>query len=204
VRFHLSRKFVLTSLLLFTSFSAFSSSNNDVSAETGSDISFEQLGNVSAAPKYLKGDFKQEKYLLSIDVSLLSSGQFEYSRNESISWITQHPIQNRLTMTPTLIINQQVGQAVLELNAQTNPAVAVLSDILFSVLTAEWGRLSTYFELQGSFEGKQWQAVLQPTDESVAQFISRVELKGDHLLRTIVLFEKGGDRTSIYFENLSQ
>lgn len=193
MRFHLSRKSILTSLLLLASFSTFSN-----------DISFEQLGNVSAAPKYLKGDFKQEKYLQAIDASLLSTGQFEYSRNESIHWITQHPIQNKLIMTPTSIINQQAGQAVVELNAQTNPAVAVLSDILFSVLTAEWGRLSAYFELQGSFEGKQWQAALQPTDESVAQFISHIELKGDHLLRTIVLYEKGGDRTTINFENLSQ
>lgn len=198
------RRYLLTSLLLLLSFSPISRSSTENSVDTGNEISFEQLGSVSAAPEYLKGDFKQEKYLQAIEVSLLSTGQFEYSRNESISWITQHPIQNTLTMTPTSIINQQEGQALVELNTETNPAVAVLSDILFSVLTAEWERLSTYFELQGSFEGQQWQAALQPTDRSVAQFISHVELTGDHLLRTIILFEKGGDRTTIYFENLSQ
>lgn len=191
---------ILTSLLLFLTFSVvFGAGLAD-----GSKISFEQLASLSAAPKYLKGEFKQEKYLQAIDASLMSTGQFEYSRNESISWITQQPIENKLTMTPTSIVNQQAGQALVELNAETNPAVAVLSDILFSVLTAEWQKLSAYFELQGSFEGEQWQAKLKPTDEAVAQFISNVELTGDELLRTIVLIEKDGDRTTIHFENLSQ
>jgi hypothetical protein len=191
------RRYLLASLLLFSSFM--------VSAA----ITFEQLVIVSATPDYLKGGFRQEKYLQALDASLISTGQFEYRRNKFIRWQTLQPIQSELTMTPTSIVSQQAGQALLALDSETNPAVAVLSDILFSVLTAEWGKLSAYFELQGEFEGselegRKWHAMLQPSDQSVAQFVEQVELRGDSLLRTIVLFEKGGDRTEIHFENMSQ
>ena len=186
------KRYLLAGLLLFSSFV--------VSAA----ITFEQLGSVSATPDYLQGSFKQEKYLQALDASLLSTGQFEYRRNNFIRWQTLQPIQSELTMTPTSIVSQQAGQALLALDTETNPAVAVLSDILFSVLTAEWEKLSAYFELQGELKGEQWQVMLRPSDPSVAHFVEQVELRGDSLLRTVVLFEKDGDRTEINFENMSQ
>lgn len=191
------KKHVLASLLLLSCLTA------------NAEISFEQLGKLSATPDYLRGDFRQEKYLQALDVALQSTGQFEYSRNEMIRWKTLEPIKTELTMTPGSIVSQQAGQELLKLNSKTNPAVVVLSEILFSVLTAEWGKLSAYFELQGELEGSEleegeWHAVLLPSDQSVAQFVERVELRGDSLLRTVVLFEKDGDRTRIYFENMSQ
>ncbi|MFT5658524.1 MAG: hypothetical protein ACI9KN_001805 [Gammaproteobacteria bacterium] len=186
------RRYLLVSLLLLSSFAAYA------------DISFDQLARVSTAPDFLKGRFSQQKYLQALDASLLSSGEFEYSRGRFIRWNTLAPIQNELTMTPTTIVNKQANQASQTLDVKTNPTVAVLSDILFSVLTAEWGKLSTYFELKGKIVDDQWQASLQPTDASVAQFVDHVELQGDGFLRRIVFFEKGGDRTTIDFENLSQ
>ena len=197
MRLYLIRKFLLAILLFSSSFVVFA------------DITFEQLGDASATPDYLQGSFRQEKYLQILDASLQSTGQFEYRRNEFIRWETLEPIQSELTMTPTSIVSQQVGQALLEFNSKTNPAVAVLSEILFSVLTAEWGKLGAYFELQGELEVSElkvgeWFVILLPKDQSVAQFVERVELQGDSLLRAVTLFEKGGDRTEIYFENMSQ
>lgn len=202
MRLYLLKKILLASLLSLSSFMVFA------------DITFEQLGSVSATPNYLKGSFRQEKYLQALDASLQSTGRFEYRRNEFIRWQILQPIQSELTMTPTSIVSQQAGQDLLELNSGTNPAVTVLSEIMFSVLTAEWGRLGVYFELQGEpggselkgneSDGGQWHAILRPLDQSVEQFVERVELRGNSLLRTVVLFEQSGDRTDIHFENMSQ
>jgi len=168
------------------------------------ELTFEQLDELSMSPENLTGDFKQEKYLSSLDASLASSGVFNYQRETSIRWQTLLPIQNELLMTPTAIVNSQGGKELVRLETDSNPAVTVFSEILFSVLTAEWGKLASYFELSGGVEGVQWVAQLVPIDKTVMPVVSRVELKGDVLLREVILHEASGDRTTIRFDNLNQ
>lgn len=167
------------------------------------DLTFEQLQNVSKTPENLNGRFTQEKYLAALDAVLLSSGIFSYQRGKSIRWETLKPIQNELLMTPTSISNKQGGQEFLRVETKTNPAVALFNEIFFSVLTAEWGKLSAYFKLSGKIQDRQWHAELAPVDETVKQLVSRVELKGGALVREIILHESGGDRTTIHFNDLN-
>ena len=168
------------------------------------ELTFAQLEQISTSPSSLDGRFSQEKYLAALDASLLSSGVFSYRRGESIRWETLEPIQNELFMTPTTIVNRQGEQELVRLEKDTNPAVTVLSEIFFSVLTAEWAKLAVYFDLSGQLDGDQWSAELIPVDHSVMHVVSRVELRGDTLLRELILHESGGDRTTIRFDSLSQ
>lgn len=161
------------------------------------EITFAQLTQISAAPEILQGLFSQVKYLVALDAELTSTGVFTYQRGKSIRWEILEPIQNVLVITPTTITNQQGSDELLRLDMDTNPTAAVMGEIFFSVLTAEWGKLSDYFELSGEIEGQQWHAVLVPIDQTVMQIFSRIELKGGSLLRVIILHENSGDRTTI-------
>ena len=166
------------------------------------ELSYEQLNKVAITPEHLQGHFRQQKYLLDLDVTLHSSGKFQYQRDEAIRWETIEPIQNVLIMTPQRIVNSQGDNELVTLDAKSNPAVLILSDIFFSVLTADWKKLATYFSLTGTLEQQQWQVELIPTDAIVAQVMTRVELKGDGLLRELTFHEKNGDSTVITFDNL--
>lgn len=165
-------------------------------------LSYAQLQRLTQSPAQLSGSFSQQKYLQALDISLLSSGVFEYQRGKVIQWETLQPIQNELIVTPTAIVSKQGGQNLLQLGAETNPAVAAFSGILFSVLTADWKKLANYFALSGQFEGNQWQAELVPLESTISQVVSKVELKGDVLLREVTLLENGGDRITIRFDHL--
>lgn len=175
-----------------------------LSAYAGAGLTYEQLEEISVSPERLDGDFTQQKYLKALDTSLLSTGVFSYQRGKSIRWNTEEPIKNELLMTPDAIVNRQNGHELVRLETDSNPAVTILSEIFFSVLTAEWDKLSGYFDLSGTANGEQWSAELLPVDAAVLQVITRVELKGNDLLREVILHEKGGNRTTIRFENLSQ
>ncbi|MDX2506901.1 MAG: outer membrane lipoprotein carrier protein LolA [Gammaproteobacteria bacterium] len=166
------------------------------------DLTFEQLQNISATPESLDGHFTQEKYLSALDTVLLSSGVFNYQRDVSIRWQTLKPIQNELLMTPTSISNKQADQELMRIEKESNPVVALFNEIFFSVLTAQWKKLSAHFMLTGEIQDGHWHASLVPVDKTVKQVVSRVELKGDVLVREIILHESGGDRTTIHFENL--
>ena len=107
-------------------------------------------------------------------------------------------------MTPTSLINKQGDQELMRLESTATPALAIISKLFFSVLTAEWQQLSRYFELSGTLQGTHWHAVLMPIDPTIQQVVSRVELKGDQLLKEVILHEPGGDRTLILFDHLTQ
>ncbi|OMH31683.1 outer membrane lipoprotein carrier protein LolA [Motiliproteus sp. MSK22-1] len=175
-----------------------------LSSASYAELTFKQLDNVSEAPEQLSGHFTQEKYLSALDTSLISTGLFYYHQGQMLQWKTLKPIQNELVMTPSAIINKQGDQELLRLDTNSNPIAGILSEIFFSALAAEWNNLAMYFELSGEINGKNWYAKLLPTDRTMAQVISLVELKGDTLLRELIFHEKSGDRTTIRFDRLNQ
>ena len=165
------------------------------------EISYEQLAQFSLTPEILEGSFNQEKYIATLDATLISTGVFTYQRDKSIRWEILEPIHSELLMTPSAINSKADNRELMRLDANSNPVAQVISEIFFAVLTADWEKLSPYFELSVTVEGAQWHAVLLPLDQAVAQVFSRVELKGQTLLEEIVLHEKSGDRTTIHLVN---
>ena len=164
------------------------------------EISFAQLAQLASSPDQLQGSFRQEKYLATLDTSLLSSGRFSYRRDESIRWEILEPIENELVITPSGLSSRQGDDELLRVDAASNPGAAIFGEIMFAVLSAEWLRLEQYFELSGEIEGQQWRALLQPRDAVIGQLFNQVELRGADLLRVIVLHERGGDRTTIHLD----
>lgn len=168
------------------------------------ELTFEQLEAISSTPEKLEGRFKQEKYLSHIDVSLFSSGVFSYQRGQEIHWHTLKPIQNELIITPEVIINRQDGRDLVHVDVDSNPSIRLLSELFFSVLTAEWQKLGAFFEISGEKGAEQWTAELVPIDKVITQFSDRIILRGDTLLREIIIYEKSGNYTIIRFSELSQ
>lgn len=169
------------------------------------ELSYGELEKLSTTPEKLKGHFVQEKYISNLSISLKSSGNFSYQRGEALQWQTMEPIQHKLIMTRESIINKQGENELVHLNVNTNPAIQVISELFFSVLTAEWQGLERFFKLSsGKNVNGQWAAELLPIDNVITQFTDRVTLQGDALLREVTIYEKNGDYTKIQFDNLSQ
>jgi hypothetical protein len=168
------------------------------------DISFTELSQLSTASAHLQGQFNQDKYLTDLEAHLHSSGEFEYQRGESIRWETLTPIANVLIMTPSSIRNHQGSHEILHLEADSNPAVTILSDIFFSVLTAEWTQLERYFDVSGTVQHGHWQVTLTPNEPALAHVVRSVQLQGDTHLRELTFFEQSGDSTHIIFTELTE
>ncbi len=166
------------------------------------ELTFNELASLTKTPDYLQGWFKQEKYLKSIDISLSSSGQFFYQRDESIHWEILEPVQNVLLMTPSSMVNKQGETELARVNASENPTVAMISNIFFSVLTADWQAVEKYFKVSGEVNDSGWDVELTPIDDTLSQVMTRIILVGDDFLRSIVMYEKGGNQTTIKFSEL--
>lgn len=165
---------------------------------------FAALARLAESPAELQGVFRQQKYLAALETSLSSSGQFSFKRGESIRWQILEPIRNELLITPDGLSSRQGDDELLRVDAESNPGVAVLGDILFAVLSANWQRLENYFEVDAEIDGPQWRARLRPRDATIAQLFDYIELHGARLLQTVVLHEQGGDVTTIRLDAVSE
>lgn len=166
------------------------------------ELSFELLSKLTDAPESLQGHFEQNKHIKQFKVSIQSKGDFYYQRNKLIRWSTQQPIANELLMTPTSITSQQQGQQLINIDAEQQPTVKVLSQIFFAVLTAEWQSLSEFFYANGVEDGSNWHVDLTPKTDLLKQSLTKVTLTGDSLLREVSLSEPNGDTTHIVFSDL--
>ncbi|MCX4189071.1 outer membrane lipoprotein carrier protein LolA [Methylophaga sp. OBS3] len=168
------------------------------------ELSYELLAKLTDAPQSLSGKFQQEKTLTEFDVSIMSNGHFVYERDAFIEWITEAPIESQLKMTPDSITSHQGQSEMLSMDSQNNPAVKVISQIFFAVMTAEWDTLADYFDAVGEQQDQRWTVTLTPKEDTLRQTISGVVLQGDKLLKEVTLLEANGDKTHIKFSDLTQ
>jgi len=167
-------------------------------------LTFIELEAMSISPEKLSGEFKQEKYISDLAITLSSTGLFSYHRGKNIHWKTLEPIQSELIMTPNTIINRQGDNELFRMDVNAASAIGLISELFFSIMTSDWQKLAAAFVISGENKDGVWVAELTPIDETIAQFSSRISLRGDHLLREITLYEKSGDYTAIHFDRLSQ
>ncbi|WP_203143245.1 outer membrane lipoprotein carrier protein LolA [Marinobacter mangrovi] len=165
-------------------------------------LDFQAIGKVAATPERLSGEFHQIKYLSTLDTEIDSSGHFQYERNQQIRWLTEQPIQSETTITPDSLSMQQDGQEVMRLGGDSQPAVRILSHILFSVLTADWQALAQYFSIDGTVDGTNWDVTLTPKTDDLKSVVTHIDLDGARYLQHIELHEASGDRIRIRFDKL--
>ena len=164
-----------------------------VSPAVYAELSFKALGAIVQMPENLEGGFTQEKYLAALEASLISTGKFSYHENKLINWITLTPIKSSLLLTPDSISDES--------GAELSQGSDVLSNVLFSVLTANWAGLSNYFDMSGSTTDENWQVILNPRDATIASVIERIELGGNRFIRELTLYDRSGDYTKIIFKH---
>jgi hypothetical protein len=102
------------------------------------------------------------------------------------------------------MLNYQDGVQVNKLDTETNPIVAVFSDIFFGVMTAQWQILEEYFDVNADVVEGHWTATLTPLDANIGNFIQKVTLEGDQYLKHVTLYEPEGNLTHIEFDQLIQ
>ena len=171
---------------------------------TSADVGIEELAQLTKTPEQLAGKFTQEKYLNTIDVTLDSSGEFVYQRNQSMRWITLVPIENELLLTPTSMINKQGETELAKIDLDNNPTTKMIGEIFFAVLTADWQALEKFFTINAVIEQADWKVDLIPNDGLLKQIMSRVELQGGEFLQQIIIHEVGKNRTTIVFSQLTE
>jgi hypothetical protein len=142
------------------------------------------------------GEFGQNKHMAVLPQPLHSRGEFAYDPQSGLVWETLAPIPNKVIFDQAGIRQSMEGKTVWEIDAR-QPAVATITQVISSVLAADWEGLQAYFHIDGSIDSAGWRLQLSPLEEVLAQVVDGIELEGDRELSRMTLMEANGDRTEI-------
>ena len=151
----------------------------------------------------LKGEFEQSKTLKGFRNPLVSKGEFLVARGQGVWWHTQQPFESTLVVTKTRLFTRNAdGSAGNLMDAQAEPGLQQVNELIFSLLSADLDVLADKFAIVAQPVGAAgWTLVLTPRDPNLAKFLVRATLAGERDVQTVRIDEARGDVTQIRFSH---
>jgi len=155
-----------------------------------------------AKPKVMCGRFDQSKQLAGMKKPLAANGRFCVVEGKGVLWRTLQPFPSTLRLTRDEIVNYQGDRVAMRLDAKTEPTVRMITNVLFSLLAGDLAQLETLFEVDGNVEANSWNVTLKARQPALAKAIGAIKLEGGAYVKSMVMNEASGDRTTITFSNI--
>ena len=152
-----------------------------------------------AKPPIMCGRFDQTKQLAGMKKPLASNGRFCVVAGKGVLWRTLQPFPSTLRLTRDEIVNYQGDRVAMRLDAKTEPTVRMINNVLFSLLAGDLGQLDALFDGDGTVDANSWTVALKPRQAALEKAIGTIKLEGGSYVKSIVMSEGSGDRTTIVF-----
>ena len=151
----------------------------------------------------LKGEFEQTKTLKGFRNPLVSRGEFLVARGQGVWWHTQQPFDSTLVVTKTRLFTRNAdGSANNLMDAQSEPGLRQVNELIFSLLAADPDALADKFTIVAQAVGANgWSLTLTPRDANLAKFLVRATLAGERDVQAVRIDEARGDATQIRFSH---
>jgi outer membrane lipoprotein-sorting protein len=159
------------------------------------------LRKSSLATSSIQADFKEEKYLSFLKEPEKSTGVFYYKKEDKMRWEQQTPFKY------VILIN---GEKLRVLDAGKEKNVGSAGKMAGQIKQVMLGLVNGDFQQNKAFmlacmESKdQYLIVLTPTNKRMKNVYAKINLafsKSTLRLKELTFFEKGGDKSSMKFQN---
>ena len=171
-------------------------------AQSGVDFARLMHERLKISP-VLKGEFEQTKTLKGFRNPLVSKGEFLVARGQGVWWHTRQPFESTLVVTKTRLFTRNADGSASDLvDAQAEPGVKQVNELIFSLLAADPDALADRFAIVAQPVGASgWTLTLTPRDANLAKFLVRATLAGERDVQTVRIDEARGDTTQIRFSH---
>lgn len=149
----------------------------------------------------VRGEFVQTKTLKGFQNPLVSRGSFLVARQRGVLWLTRDPFVSTLVLTRDRLLSiQSDGVLATRIDAQSQPGLRAVNQLLFALISADLGTLSRQFRIENTPRPTGgWSLKLTPVDALLGQWIGSVILEGDRFVRVARFTEPQGDSSEIVF-----
>jgi hypothetical protein len=154
---------------------------------------------ILARPKVLCGRFDQSKQLVGLKKPVTSNGRFCVLADKGVLWRSLQPFPTTVKLTRDQIIQMQGERVTLRLDAEREPAVQMIHNVLFALLAGDLASLEKLFVIEGDVHEKSWKVTLKAREPGLAKALGGIALEGGVYVKNITISEAGGDLTKIVF-----
>ena len=160
--------------------------------------------NLSGRPNRT-GNFSQVKTISAVGRSMKSSGTFIFSL-DGIMWKTEKPFPSTMVVGMTSVKQTLANGKETVIDASSNQIFTSISTTLNAMFSGNSEVLQNNFDVDFSFSGSDWKAVLLPKDNMVKKILQSLSISGKAAsgyadLNTIVMSEANGDSITYNFTN---
>jgi len=159
----------------------------------------ERIQTILARPKVLCGRFDQSKQLVGLKKPVTSNGRFCVLADKGVLWRSLQPFPTTVKLTRDQIIQMQGERVTLRLDAEREPGVQMIHNVLFALLAGDLGPLEKIFVIEGDVHEKSWKVTLTAREAGLAKVLERIALEGGVFVKGITIRETSGDLTKIVF-----
>jgi len=150
----------------------------------------------------VRGTFEQEKTLSRLNRSLTSSGNFIIAAGSGMVWDTVKPFPSTLTLGKDYLIQSRPSGQKTVLSAQGNETFLCMAEVISAVFSGNSQSLLDNFEIYYSGGGDTaWELGLIPRNTAIGSFAEKIIMKGDAAIRSITIYEQGGDTVRYILSN---
>ena len=124
--------------------------------------------------------FKQEKIIKNSNLTLKSSGNFQFIKQKGVTFQTTFPIENT--------------------TSYTSNDYKQINDIINSISNKNYTKIENIFDFYFEKSGKLWILGLIPkTNQQSAKYLSSIEIEGCENISKIIIKLKNSTETTIWF-----
>lgn len=194
LKFFLTALFASGTLLFAADASLWKAPTNAQSPEV------QKVMKVLSESETVSGTFVQKRTVVKIKRTFESSGRFEISQENGITWDMEKPFPSKLVITDSKIVQTNADGSQVEMASSDNVIFREIAASMRAVLGGNLAALENRFELYFLQKKNSWNVGLVPKEKMIQSTIASIALEGDQCLKKVELVDGEGNVLTYEFK----
>jgi len=160
----------------------------------------QKVMQVLSAAETVSGTFTQKRTVVKIKRTFTSSGKFEISQKNGITWDMEKPFASKLVISDSGIVQTNPDGSKTEMASADNVIFREIATSMRAVLGGNIAVLQNRFELYFLQQKKGWKVGLVPKEKTIQKAIASIVLEGDKDLKKVELVDGEGNILTYEFK----
>lgn len=164
---------------------------------SSNQLAFTAVQTQLSQADHLKGNFKQVRHIQLLSSPLISSGQFELSKSQGLSWHQTQPFVSDLTVNQDKIEQSFANNPPTIITEKEQPVVFSFTKIFLAVFNGDLAQASQNFTILFAGDTTAWTIVLTPKVAPLNKAIESITLTGGKTIENITIKDTQKDEIDI-------
>ena len=145
-----------------------------------------------------KATFSQKKHLSAANRILESQGYIIMTQNE-LFYVQKEPFEQSMIISNDRIL-EIIDDDISEITRENNEEIFEISSLLMKIFSFS-GKYKDYFSTNVEGDLNSWKITLIPTDKTMKNIFSKIQLEGDKELKKIEIYDRNSDLTELFLSD---